>query len=92
MAVTCVTTITPIDIPNKKVRVSAVITNGGEPPITVTMEKVDISTPANKLEAADVCWEKFLVKRSAYLAEQNIAQEIADLQTALDNNIQGRTL
>ncbi len=92
MPITCVSTITPVDIATKRVKVHAVITNEAEPPITVTMEKVDISTAEKKQLAAGILWDKFLIKRNAYLAEQAIAQEIADLQTSLNTNIQGRTL
>lgn len=92
MAVVCVSAVKVIDIANKKVSVSAVITNDDEPPITVTMAKVDISTGPKKAEAANNLWSKFIVKRNAYLAAQAIAQEITDLQAALDTNIEGRTV
>lgn len=91
MATVCVSTITPIDIPNKKVKVSADITVDLEPTITVVMEKADISTPQNKALVAGTIWDKFIVKRNKYLAEQGITQEITDLQDALNVNIAART-
>ena len=97
MAIVCVSTITPVDIPNNKVKVSAVITFDEEPPITVTMERVDTENVADKKiaellweQVAGTLWKKFVAKRNAYLEEQAFSQGVANTQDSLNTDIEGR--
>ena len=92
MAITCVSTIIPINISNKIVRISADIAIDIGPTHTVIMENADISSGLKKAEAANIIWDKFLVIYNQQLAEEGIATEITDLQTSLNTNIEGRVL
>ena len=92
MAHTCEPTITPLDIPSKIVRITADIAVDAGPTHTVILQAADISTPAKKAGVADTLWTKFLVKYAQQLAEEGIAEEIADLETALAADIEGRTI
>ncbi len=92
MAITCVSKITPIDIPNKIVSVSCEITNDAEPMQTVTIRNADISDVPKKAAVADTIWAKYLKKRDEQLALNAIGPEIDQLETDLDTNIQGRTI
>ena len=92
MAHTCEPTITPLDIPSKIVRITANISVDEGPVHTVVLQAADISTTAKKAEVANTLWSKFLVKYARQLAEEGIAEEIADLEVSLANNIEGRTI
>ena len=92
MAHTCEPTITPLDIPSKIVRITADIAVDEGPVHTVVLQAADISTTAKKAEVVDILWNKFLVKYAQQLAEEGIAEEIADLETALAADIEGRTI
>lgn len=92
MAITCVSSIVPVDIANKIVSVSADITNDTEPTQTVTIQNADISTPAKKLLVADIIWQKYLTKRNKQLLLDIIQDEIATLEGQLNSNIEGRTI
>jgi hypothetical protein len=91
MAVNCNSTITVLDIPNKIINIKADISVDAGPTHTVIVENGDMSTGPKKAELANIVWEKFLVKYNQQLAEEGIAQEVADLETALNTNIEGRT-
>lgn len=92
MAITCASMITPIDIPNKIVRVQADIANDAEPTFTVILENADISTAPNKALVANIVWAKYVKKRNNWLTLQNIQPEINQLETDLNNNIEGRSV
>lgn len=92
MAHTCEPTITPLDIPSKIVRITADIAVDEGPVHTVVLQAADISTTAKKAEAANTLWNKFLVKYAQQLAEEGIAEEIANLEVSLAANIEGRTI
>ena len=92
MAITCVSSITPIDVANKIVSVSADITNDTEPTQTVTIQNADISTSEKKLLVADIIWQKYLVKRNKQLLLDSIQDEITTLEGQLESNIEGRTI
>ena len=92
MAHTCEPTITPLDIPSKIVRITADIAVDAGPVHTIVLRAADISTTAKKVEVADILWNKFLVKYAQQLAEEGIAEEIADLEVSLASNIEGRTI
>jgi len=90
MAVTCESTITVLDITNKIINISADIAVDAGPTHVVTIENGDMSTGPKKAELANILWDKFLVKYAQQLAEEAIATEVSDLETALDTNIEAR--
>ena len=92
MAITCESTITPIDIAKKIVKISANITKDAEPAYEVVVENADISTPEKKAAVADVIWKKYLFKRNQQIALDNIQPEINQLQNDLNSNIEGRAV
>ena len=92
MAITCLSTITVIDILNKIVRISADISVDSGPVHTIIMENADISTGPKEAEASGIIWNKFLFKYAEQLAQESIAQELLDLKTQLNANIEGRSL
>jgi hypothetical protein len=91
MAVSCASTVTVLDIPNKIVRVSADISVDAGPTHTVVLENADVSSVPKQAEAANIIWNKFLVMYAGQLAEEGIAAEMSALETQLKNNIEGRT-
>ena len=92
MAITCESIITPIDVANKIVSISCDITYDTEPTHTVTIANADISTAQKKAIVADVVWAKYIKKRNEQIALDNIQPEIDQLETDLNNNIEGRTV
>ena len=92
MAITCVSTITPIDVANKIVSVSAAITNDAEPTQTVTIKNADISTAPKKAAVADSIWQKYLAKRSEQLLLDSLQDEITTLEGQLNSDIEGRSI
>jgi len=92
MAITCVSTISPIDIPNKIVRVDADITNDTEVTQHVVIQNADISTAPKKVLVADILWAKYLYQRNKQLQLEAIQDEIDALESQLNSNIEGRTI
>lgn len=94
MAITWVFTITPVDIPQKIVSVKAVRTDDTEeePEYTVTLQNADISTPEKKVEALNVLWDKFLVKKTLNAANEAIQTEIEALEASAKTNFEGREI
>lgn len=92
MAVTCTSTIKPIDVANRIVSISADITNNTEPTHTIIVQNADISTPAKKAAVADIIWEKYLRKREKQIALDALQSEITQLQDNLNANIEGRSV
>lgn len=94
MAITWDFTITPIDVPNKIVSVSATRVDDSptepEPPCTVIMQNADISTPQKKIEALDVLWAKYEKKVAEQAVQDSIADEISDLEASAKQNFEGR--
>ncbi|KKN20060.1 hypothetical protein LCGC14_0939540 [marine sediment metagenome] len=94
MAIMWEFTITPIDIPNRIVSVSATRTDDSptdpDPTYTVSMQNADISTTAKKTEALNALWAKY-EKQVAEQATLNIINaEIDTLQIAAKANFEGR--
>ena len=82
--------ITPIDVPNKIVRIVATRTDDAEvdpDPVYTIMFHADISTPAKKLAAMDRVWAKYLVKAAKQTA---IDALISDLETIAAANLEAR--
>ncbi|MBN2591644.1 MAG: hypothetical protein JXA96_17390 [Sedimentisphaerales bacterium] len=92
MAISCDSTITVLDIPNKIINIKADISVDEGPTHTVIVENGDMSTGLKKAELANIVWDKFLVKYNQQLAEEGIADEITALETALNTNIEAREL
>ena len=92
MAITCESTITPIDIPNKIVRVEADITNNTEVTQHVVIQNADISTTPKKALVADILWAKYLYQRNKQLQLEAIQSEIDALEVQLNSNIEGRSI
>jgi len=92
MAITCVSTITPIDVSKKIVRIEAAITNDDEPTHIVIIKNADISTGPKKAEVANIIWAKYVAKRNEQIAIDNIQSELDQLQTNLNTNIEGRSV
>jgi len=94
MAITWDFTITPIDVPNKIVSISATRTDDSptdpEPPYTVTMQNADISTGEKKTEALNALWAKYQKKVADQALIDSIADEIATLEDNAKNNFEGR--
>ena len=92
MAIAWEFTITPIDVPNKIVSVSATRTDD-EPEshqYTVVLQNADISTSAKKTEALDVLWAKYEKKVADQVVLDSIATEISELEDAAKTNFEGR--
>ena len=94
MAITWEFEITPVDIPQKIVRVKAVRTDDMEvePEYMVTLQNADISTPEKKAEALNVLWDKFLVKKAENAVLETIQTEIEALEATAKTNFEGREL
>ena len=92
MAITCVSTITPIDIPHKIIRIEADITNDTEVTQHVIIQNADISTVPKKALVADILWNKYLYQRTKQLELEAIQDEVDALETQLNSNIEGRTV
>ena len=92
MAISCIPTITAVDVPAKIVKIMCVISVDAGTEHTVIIEHADISTAANKTAVANTIWNKFLAMRAIQLQIEGIADELAALETALKNNIEGRTI
>lgn len=92
MAISCLPTITVVDISKRIVKIVCVITVDETHSYTVSVENADISTSAKKTEAANSIWAKLLVMHQKRLAEDSVQAEIAALTLALKTNIEGRVI
>ena len=89
MAITWDVKITPIDVPNRIVKIVATRTDdaGTDPVYTVGMGIADISTAAKKLEAMDIIWEKYQRKLAYYNTVETL---IGILEATAKTNLEGR--
>lgn len=87
-------TITPVDVSNKIVGVSATRTDDSptdpDPSHTVTMKNADISTSAKKVEALNVLWAKYEKKAAEQALLDSFASEIGELEASAKTNFEGR--
>jgi len=92
MAITCVPTITIMNIAEKKVKVECLITVDAGHIYSVVVQEADISTSAKKAEVANIIWAKLLVLHQKRLLEDGVATEIENLENILKKNIEGRAV
>ena len=92
MAITWTFTITPIDIPNKIVKIIAVRTDDAAPDsiFTVKSENADISSGPLKVAALNALWAKYQDELAKKAALDAIADIISDLETAAKEDFEAR--
>lgn len=94
MAITWTFSITPINVSEKIVSVTAVAHDDtpGVDDIQVRSANADISSPAKKTESLNVLWAKYIKITEERIISDNLAEEIELLQTSAKANFEGRSL